>query len=91
MADVVRRQRGVGHGHMRVGGVAGGSGRRVRGCGGWRFRDAGTGTRRRCVGGRIAVCMAWAVLGPEPADLGVEVGLGVVRVCSCRSWPAWMR
>ena len=48
------RFRGVGRGRRRVGGVAAGSRRRVRGCGGWRFRDAVAGSRRSLVARRVS-------------------------------------
>ncbi len=60
---VFRCRRGVGQGRTRVGGVATGSHRRVRGCGGWRFRGAAAGSRRWRVVGQVTVCLARAGAG----------------------------
>ncbi|MDT5348899.1 MAG: hypothetical protein QOH91_2186, partial [Mycobacterium sp.] len=51
----VDRCRGAGRGRRRAGGVVAGSPRRVRGCGGWRFRGASAGSRRWRAAGWVSV------------------------------------
>jgi len=59
------RCRGAGRGRGRVDVVAAGSRRRVRGCGGWRFRDAVAGSRHWRAAGRVSACSVGVGSGRE--------------------------
>jgi hypothetical protein len=72
----VARCRGVRRGCRRVGGAAAGSRRRVRGCGGWRFRGDVAGSRRWRAAGSRAMARSVRRLADVVVCLPEGVGAG---------------